>query len=166
MNPYDALQALRGIWRGVIENKGGHCPVCDRWGRVYGIRINRTMARALLWMRHAETDDDGWVNVPANAPRGVVRSNQLPTLRRWGLVERKPNKKNSKIKHSGLWRLTPMAYDFISGTITVPEYAYAYNDTIEGFSTTTVYFQDCFKDTFDYNEAMNTYLPTHLRKVV
>lgn len=160
----EILQTLRDIWRKKIEAKGGHCPVCDRWGRIYGIRINRTMARALMWMRHAQADDDGWVNVPANAPRWVVRSNQLSILRRWDLVERRPNDKNSKIKHSGMWRLTPKALEFIEGRVQVPKYAYAYNDTIEGFSTETVYFRDCFKDVFDYQEAMNTYLPPHLHK--
>ena len=161
----DALYGLREIWRKVIEAKGGHCPVCDRWGRIYGIRINRTMARALMWLRHAEADADGWVDVPKNAPRWVVRSNQLSILRRWDLVERRPNDKNAKIKHSGMWRLAPKAYDFIEGRVQVPKYAYAYNDAIEGFSTEMVTFRDCFKDTFDYEETMNTYLPVNLRRV-
>ena len=155
----DVVQRVRNIWRGLIESSGGHCPVCDRWGRIYGIRINRTMARALMWLRHAQADDDGWVNVPANAPRWVVRSNQLSILRRWDLVERRPNDKDSKIKHSGLWRPTALGYDFVNAGARVPKKVFTYNDQVEAHSTETVAIHQCFKQQFDYQDVMNTHFP-------
>jgi hypothetical protein len=43
-------QELRDQWRHTIDDEGGHCPVCDRWGRVYARGINNTMASALIWL--------------------------------------------------------------------------------------------------------------------
>ena len=44
------LQQQRDAWRHTIEGEGGHCPVCARWGRIYGRGLNETMARALIWL--------------------------------------------------------------------------------------------------------------------
>lgn len=160
----EILQALRDIWRKKIEAKGGHCPVCDRWGRIYGRKINRTMAKSLVWICQAEADDDGWIDVPAQGPRWLVQSNQLPTLKWWGLVERRSNEGKNKTKHSGLWRPTAMGLDFVNSGIRIPEQVFTYNDEVQGYGTATVTLRDCFKDNFDYNDTMNTYLPAHLHK--
>lgn len=161
----DTLYGLREIWRKVIEAKGGHCPVCDRWGKIYGRSINKTMAQSLIWLCYAETDSEGWVDIPAKAPRWVVRSNQLPTLKWWGLVERRGNDKNSKIKHSGMWRPTAKGLDFVHHGTRIEQQVFTYNDEVQGYGTTTITLRDCFKDTFDYEETMNTYLPVNLRRV-
>lgn len=155
----DVVQRVRTIWRGLIESSGGHCPVCDRWGKVYARPINKTMARSLIWLCNAETDAEGWVNVPKHAPRWVVQSNQLPTLRWWGLVERKGNEGETKTKHSGLWRPTLEGINFANNHSRVPKKVFTYNDTVQGYSTETVAVTDCFADNFDYNLTMNTYAP-------
>jgi hypothetical protein len=152
------LQQHRDAWRHTIEGDGGHCPVCARWGRIYGRAINETMARSLIWLVFAPMDN-GWVNIPATAPRWLVRSNQLPTLKWWGLVERCPNEKDSKIKHSGLWRPTALGYDFVNTGARVPKKVFTYNDQVEAHSTETVAIYQCFKQQFDYQEVMNTHFP-------
>lgn len=152
------LNQHREAWRHTIEGDGGHCPVCARWGRIYGRGINETMARSLIWLVSAPLDN-GWVDIPMKAPRWLVRSNQLPTLKWWGLVERCANDKNSKVKHIGLWRPTALGYDFVNAGARVPKKVFTYNDKVEAHSTETVAIHQCFKQQFDYQEVMNTYFP-------
>lgn len=148
------LQEMRNAWRETIEHEGGHCPVCDRWGKVYARPINRTMARALLWLCRAESEKEGWVDVPAAAPRWLVRSNQLPTLRWWNLVERKEHEEDEK-KYSGFWKPTRLGLDFVEGLAEVPKKVYTYKGEVEGFSDEKVKFRDCFQDLFDYEATMS-----------
>jgi len=159
------MEKLRGVWRGTIETSGGHCPVCDRWGKIYARPINRTMARSLIWLCYATPDDAGWVDVPKIGPRWVVQSNQLPTLRWWGLVERKNNEGETKTKHSGLWRPTPEGLDFVHNNTRVPKQVFTYNDTVQGYGTETVTIRDCFTDNFDYNATMAGYVPPDVQRV-
>ena len=159
------LEQLRDAWRGTIEDTGGHCPVCDRWGKVYARPINRTMAKSLIWLCHAHSEADGWVDVPKTGPRWVVQSNQLPTLRWWGLVERKGNEGETKTKHSGLWRPTDKGLLFVHHGARVPRQVFTYNDTVQGYSTETVAVVDCFEDNFDYQATMSSYVPPNMQKV-
>lgn len=147
------LQEMRNKWRETIEHEGGHCPVCDRWGKVYARSINKTMARSLIWLCYAKPVDDNWVDVPAWAPRWLVRSNQLPTLRWWDMVERRANDDEHK-KFSGMWRVTPLGRQFVEGTVSVPKKVYTYKGDVEGQSIDTVKIHQCFKDYFDYEETM------------
>jgi len=151
-------QELRKHWRHTIENDGGYCPICERWGKINARSINRTMARSLLWLCHAKKDEDGWVHVPKKGPSYVTTTNQLPSLRWWNLIERKPSDDPSK-KHSGYWRPTELAYKFIKGDVKVPKKVYVYNTQVEMISPNEVYFHECFKDDFDYREVMNSFLP-------
>jgi hypothetical protein len=148
------LNQLKSDWQDVIEHDGGHCPVCNRWGKIYGRNINRTMTISLIWLASAETDQEGWVDVPTKAPRWLVRSNQLPTLKWWGLVERKPNDKDSTNKHSGMWKVTERGARFVDGKIAVPKRAFTYNDEVLGFEDNLVLIHECFRNQFDYEEIM------------
>jgi len=150
------LKQHRDAWRHTIEGEGGYCPVCSRWGKIYGRGLNETMARSLIWLASMPLEN-GWVNVPAKAPRWVVRSNQLPTLKWWGLVERHPSDPKSKIKYSGLWKATDLGYDFVNARERVPKKVFTYNDEVEGHSTETVSIDQCFKYHFDYQEVMTTH---------
>lgn len=144
---------LKNEWRHTIEGDGGHCPVCDRWGKVYARAINKTMAQALIWLCH-NAGENRWVDVPLTAPHWLVRSNQLSTLRWWGLVEKKEND-NPKNKSSGIWRATQLGFDFVTSKVQVPKKVFTYNGDVEGASRDMVYIGDCFFDTFDYQEVMN-----------
>lgn len=152
------LEEIRAEWQSTIAKEGGVCCVCDRWGKIYGRNINKTMAVSLLWLAQAP-HDDGWVDVPNKAPRWVIRSNQLPTLKWWGLVERRPNDADSTNKHSGMWRVTPAGKAFALEGLSVPKRAFTYNDEVLGFGDDLVKIKDCFKTYFDYQEVMNLYFP-------
>lgn len=156
MHLWEDLHTLRLAWKETIEHDGGHCPVCDRWGKVYGRSINSTMAQSLLWLVRASPDDSGWVDIPNSAPRWLVRSNQLPTLKWWGLVERRANTEDSPNKYSGMWRATPLGLQFASGKTSVPKKVFTYNNIVEGFSPEKVFIKDCGADVFDYQDVMQT----------
>ena len=157
----DWLDKVRDDWQEVIKHDGGICPVCDRWGKIYGRNINKTMAVSLLWLAQAPTED-GWVDVPNRAPRWVIRSNQLPTLKWWGLVERRQNDPDSKNKHSGMWRVTSTGMAFALDGLSVPKRAFTYNDEVLGFGDDLVKIEGCFKTHFDYQEVMSLYFPKRM----
>ena len=149
----EALQTMRQQWRETIEHEGGKCPVCDRWGKVYPRAINRTMARSLIWLTQAKPVKDDWVDVPVQAPKWLVRSNQLATLRWWGLVERMAHDAGEK-KFSGMWRVTDFGRAFVEGLATVPKKVFTYKGEVEGVSLETVKIRDCFSSLFDYEATM------------
>jgi hypothetical protein len=109
------------------------------------------MARSLVWLAHHSINGD-WVNVPKHAPRWLVRSNQLPTLRWWELVERHGTEDPTK-KHSGLWRATQKGILFAQNSIQVPKKVYTYNAEVEGFNDKLVTIKDCI-ESFDYSAVM------------
>lgn len=145
------LDELRGMWRTAIEADGGHCPCCDRWGKIYPRSLNETMARSLVWLAHHSANGD-WVDIPQRGPRWLVRSNQLPTLRWWGLVERLETDDKTK-KHSGFWRATEMGVMFAQNRFEVPKKVYTYNAEVESFSEEFVTIKDCVEN-FDYSAVM------------
>ena len=117
----------------------------------------------MLFRSYADVDADGWVDVPNTAPRWLVQSNQLPTLRWWGLVERKGNEGETKTKHSGLWRPTSEGLDFVHHGTRVPKQVFTYNDTVQGYSTETVTIRDCFADNFG---ALGPHRPWLVNQVI
>jgi hypothetical protein len=145
------LFELRLAWREAIEGDGGHCPCCDRWGKIYPRSLNVTMARSLIWLAHHSANWD-WVDVPKSAPRWLVRSNQLPTLRWWGLVERHGNDDPTK-RHSGLWRVTERGDLFAQNRLQVPKKVYTYNADVKSFSDELITIRDCV-ESFDYSAVM------------
>lgn len=146
------LNRLRGQWRTTAENGGGRCPCCDRWGRVYKRNINETMARSLIWLCGAPAEN-GWVNVPAHAPRWLIRTNQLPTLRYWDLVQRASAMGSDK-KHPGLWRPTQLGRVFARDEVSMPKTVYTYNDQREKYGDEVIRISECFGSHFSYKELM------------
>ena len=148
------LTELRGIWRGVIEDKGGHFPCCDRWGKIYPRTLNKTMARSLVWLAHHSIGNDDWIDVPKDGPRWLIRSNQLPALRWWGLIHRLDTEDEAQ-KHSGLWRATAKGIQFAQNRLEVPKKVYTYDANVIGFSDETIKIENCIAQ-FNYAEVMES----------
>lgn len=156
MNTTQSISDAKDSWRTIIHNDGGVCPCCDRWGKVYGRAINKTMADSLEWLYHKNTAMGvrTWIDVPNTAPTFVIRSNQLPTLRWWGLVERQEKDPTDKLqKHSGKWRITLKGADFVEGKLLVPKKVFTYNGEVTSTSDELVAFSNCTGD-FDYEATM------------
>lgn len=148
------LETLRQEWKETIEGDGGKCPCCDRWGKINSKPLNETMAMSLEWL--AGFDD--WVNIQVSAPKEILRSAQLSTLRYWKLVERRAKEPGSNMKFSGYWRITQLGRDFVAGKVEVPRKVFMYNSEAVAFSTDTVTFKECSGVSFDYREVMSTSL--------
>lgn len=155
MEEEDFLAQQRESWQRTIAGKGGTCPCCERFGKIYKRSINTTMAYSLSWLVFtAPKDKLGWTDVPRFGPRMVVRSNQLPTLRWWGLVER--NDEAAKVldlKHVGLWRPTIKGVRFSNNQMAVPKYVFHYNDEVIRFSEEVMHIAGC-GGRFSYSATM------------
>jgi len=136
---------------------GVSCPCCGQFVRLYKRKLNSSMARSLIWIVGASRlSNDGWVDVPTEAPKWLTKTNQHTTMKWWQLLERMPNDKSYK-KHSGIWRPTQKGTDFALGKVSVPEYVLHYNDSIIGHSDSMVTIREACGVKFDYDEMINEY---------
>lgn len=128
MSSLSPLETLKAEWHSTIHNTGGVCPVCQRWGKVYRRKLNTSMQEALEWLTSAQSPGNvfAYVDVPATAPKSVLRTNQLPSLRWWGLVE----SAGPGAPKRGLWRPTLAGWDFVNGDIDVYEVAVIVNGKV------------------------------------
>ena len=141
---------------------GTHCPCCDKYVRRYRRKFNSSMARALIWlsqqhgrlgMMYGIAGEHCWIDVPKLAPRWLVQTNQLPTVRWWGMIERHPATGDAK-KHSGLWRVTPQGVRFVMGREAVPSTVVTYNGEPVGFEGDKITIREALGTKFDYAELM------------
>lgn len=149
------LEEARAQWRATTEGDGGRCPCCDRWGKIYGRNINKTMAAAVVWLFQQEGDENGWVHLPTKAPLWLMRSKQLPSMRWWGLIERKAkDPKDASARFSGFWRLTELGKQWVVGHASVPRMAWTYDGEVERLDGDPVTVSQCFDSYFDYSEVV------------
>ena len=147
------LKEARNLWSEIILDKGAKCPCCDRWGRAYRRRINLSMCKSLSWLA-AQKLIDGWVDVPNRAPKWLLRTNQLASLRWWDLVERRLLVKDSKKKHSGEWRVTDKGREFLEGS-KIPDAVLTYAGEVLSTSEELTTLKEVH-NRFDYHEIMST----------
>jgi len=147
------LEQAGHIWNSVIKSDGGHCPVCDRWGKLYKRGITAAMARQLIWLCLQNPREDGWIDVQRTAPDWMLRSPQLGTLRHWYMVEPAPVS-GVKSRTAGLWKPTPVGLAFAYKTLDAPKYKYIYNDTVYDSEGPNVNIEDCIGEHFNYDELM------------
>lgn len=134
--------------------RGGDCPTCGRWCKMYRRGINATMGYALVWMvKRFRANGGKWINMPRVAPRFVVESNQFSTMKHWGLVEAKPNT-DPKRKTSGRWRPTAKGIAFALGRTTIPAKVDVFDDRAVAFSGDLIDIEAALSTEFDYREVM------------
>lgn len=144
---HDVVADLRKKWTTAIEKDGGHCPVCDKWGKIYKVKLTQGLALALRWIM-VHGDAEGWVNVQTHGPRWMMRSKVYPLLMNWGLIE-------SRGYRSGVWRATPYGRDFVLGLANADSAAYIYDNKVHGWSGVATSFRGCFGKHFDFDEMMS-----------
>ena len=144
------LEDAKTEWVSAIHGDGAHCPCCDRWGKVYRRHFNSSMAKALIWLVGEGFD---WTDVPNTAPKWLTRTNQLPTVRWWGLVVRRESEDRA-VKHSGMWQPTRRGIAFASNEIELPSTVYTYNNKVVRYDDNLIRIQDAFKTHFDYEQVM------------
>lgn len=144
----DPLQKLRHDWRHTIEGDGGHCPVCDKFGKVYKIKLSQALALALKWVAdHGK--EDGWIDVQTQGPRWMLRAKTYPLLAHWDMIE-------SQSSRSGIWRITPKGRAFLDGSVLAPKAVYIYDNSVWAFDAENIPFRGCFGVKFDFAELMSS----------
>lgn len=143
----DPVHRLRDEWAETISGEGGHCPVCDKFGKVYKYKLSQALALALKWIAE-HGDEEGWVDVQQRGPRWMLRSKTYPLLTHWGFLE-------SKGSRSGVWRPTPHGLAFIEGTLLAPSAVYVYDNSKWGSDSESIAFRGCFGVKFDFDALMS-----------
>ena len=143
-------EARARLREGVRE--GTWCPCCDRWAQAYWRTINKTMARGLQWLAMRAGMETGYYVDITTPPAWLLRSNQLATLRWWGLIERAPND-DPKKKSSGMWALTNLGRHFIRGNVAVPRRVCTLFGDVVDQSDDTITVHD-IQHHFDYMEVL------------
>jgi hypothetical protein len=82
----DTLKDAQVAWKHTIENDGGRCPCCGKWGKIYAYGISKVNAKALLWLCLKQKETTDYIDVRNNVPDYVLRST-LATLFWWKLIE-------------------------------------------------------------------------------
>jgi hypothetical protein len=147
----DARETFRNGLSGGVT-----CPCCDRHAQIYKRKLNSAMAISLIWLVKYCRTGEQWAHFPSLAPAALVRTNQLSTLKLWGLIERKPRGENDKGKHSGYWKPTESGRAFADETLEVPSFMMVYNDQIQSASPVNVGIRECLGTHFDYDDLMTS----------
>ena len=137
-------------------DEGTVCPCCGKYTRRYRRKFNSSMARSLIWLYRESTEngmhDPRWVDVPNTAPKWLLRTNQLPTVRWWGFIERRPA--DNEQKHSGLWRPTKTGIGFVKRAHFAASAVVTYNGEPVRFEGDSILIDDALGRNFSYVELM------------
>jgi hypothetical protein len=144
----DFLDELKTAWRETIGGEGGHCPCCEKFGKIHEMKLSQHLAMCLKWIA-LNGDKDGWVDVQNKAPRFMLKAKTYPCLAYWGLIEGKGSR-------SGIWKATDKGFRFMHADIKMPERVYIYDNRVWEFSATETTFRGCFGKHFDFDEMMSS----------
>jgi len=136
-----------------VNEEGINCPCCGQLVKIYKRKLNSGMAAALVWLVGEFKRTQDWIDIPAKAPRHVIKSREHGRLVHWGLIEQKPNEDSAK-KTSGLWRPTLLGVDSVEGTVSVRSHVFLLNNEMQGFSDSSVFIKDALGSDFNYAELM------------
>lgn len=142
----EARKYLRENWE-----KGVLCPCCTQRVQLYRHKVNAQITKCLIQMYRLNGDD--WVHVLQD----LKPSNRMYSLARfWGLIEPKGDTPEDDKKSSGYWRLTSKGVSFVLGQITIPKYAYIFNDKVYRFSPDQVTIREALTSKFSYHELLGS----------
>jgi hypothetical protein len=135
---------------------GTNCPCCGKHAQNYRRSLNSTMARSLIWLVRMSGASREWVEVQEIGPAWLLRSKQLPTLRLWSLVERRPKDPgDTSRRSSGIWRPTNEGIDYAYGRITVPKTVIEYRSQVIGYDEENqAHIRRSLGKKFDYFDLM------------
>ena len=142
------------VKKGRTLPKGVICPCCRQLCKDYKRKLNSGMAVTMIWLVRAYAKNNRWIHVQKEAPRKVVRSNEIGKLAHWGLVVLKPSDKESK-KSSGMWMPTKKGISFVHRNTIVPSHVHLYNNEVIGWAEKKVDIVECLSNPFNYEELMH-----------
>lgn len=158
MNTQDILTMRQDFKDRLLNGDEFDCPCCGRFSKIYRRCITSTMARQLIEFYKAGGAED-WTHtkVVVNNRSGA---GDFSKLRYWGLIEKKPRDEDQQQKSNGYWQITHTGFEFLMNRVSLPKYAYVFDDTVINTSSHRTYLADTFDEHFIYREIMgNYYIP-------
>ena len=135
------------------KHKGGDCPVCGQFVKVYKRTINASMAAQLIRAQRRYGGNETFHI--KDLIEGEGGGADFAKLRYWGLIVEIENT-NPKKKNSGRWKVTNEGLAFILGYSQIPKYALIYNGRFLEFDgDETITIQDALGNKFNYQELMS-----------
>ena len=153
-HPPSIVDVKQDFFKVLSAGKHMDCPLCGRYAK-YELRpLNATMARSLVWIVRTFEATGDWVDVPKQAPKWLIKTNQHTTLAKWGLLERGRNVDPTK-NHSGLWRPTKLGINFVNNGFSVPWKVCLWDDTKIGITKEEITIHEALSaGGFDYQEVL------------
>lgn len=150
----EAKKLLRDNWE-----EGINCPCCNQYVKLYKRKLNSSMAYGLIVITQKRNgiNTSDWFNMEdyfKDLPVPATLRGDMPKLRHWGLLEKKPGHKEDGNKSVGLYRLTSAGKNFVDGLTTVSEKAKLYNQKFYGFDGDQINIKQALGNKFNYNELM------------
>lgn len=145
------------MWVNKGRDKGVTCPCCDQFAKIYNRKLNTAMARTLISVSQyfEQGGQDDYLHIEKYLARRT-RATDFYKLKFWGIIESKPLI-NGTVS-CGMWKVTPLGFDFVHRRCTVPKRAAIYNDELLGFSKDHTDIVESLGEYFDYSELMNAVL--------
>ena len=153
----------KSLWQARTEllediEDGTTCPCCGQLAKVYKRKLNKEMARWLVWLVNkylnlSATSSKEWCSDWVDVRDSKVRGGDYAKLALWGLAKRKPVGEESKSRTSGLWKPTPSGIDFSMGRSTVPSHLYLYNNEVVRASEVQTSIGKALGEDFDYQDV-------------
>lgn len=142
------VEAAKAWLKEKALKRGGYCPVCNRWTKVYKRKITSSMARFLIdfWVEYQDFEFH-------HVGRNYRKCGDYGKLAYWDLIESRGDVPDAK-KHSGYWRLTNRGYNFIHRQIAIQQTVQVYDSQVLGFIGPYILIDKALADKFDYRELM------------
>ncbi len=144
-------QAKRELWE-TMKGQGGDCPCCGRFAKLYTYTISRAQVHALAWIAK-NTAPREFINVQAEAPTWILRSNSHGKLVHWGLLHTRTNNDDSK-RDAGAWGVTDFGRKWIAGEVTIRKHALVFDNKCHGHKGEAIRYDDVFSP-FHYRDLMD-----------
>jgi len=142
--------------------EGCFCKACYQRCQEYPRKITSSMAYGILLV-YKKTLEDGatWIHIEEFFKKNTDISSSIrgdmSKFKFWGLMEKKPGKRDDGSKRNGYWRITDAGKAFVEHRLRVPKTAFVYNDEVRKLSDERVSIKDAFKNRFNYNELIKGY---------
>ena len=137
------------VWlRHRAASSGGHCPVCNRFTKIYRRQITSSMARFLIDFWHEHKDFEFH-----HVGRNYRKCGDYAKLSYWGLIIARGDD-GELAKASGYWRMSQRGYDFIHLKTTVSKYVRVYDGQVLGYEGDKITIKEAIHEKFDYGKLM------------
>lgn len=132
-------------------SKGGICPNCLRYGKIYRRDVNAGMIGILKFLKQVTIDinpDRGWLRITEYMKdfKENFRTQEYSKLRYWNLLERHQH------DFTGMWRVSEFGNLFLDGEAKIPKSVYIFDCQLVGVSGETLGINDILGKDIQYGE--------------